>query len=150
MKKLLFLFLSSAILFACNQSTQKPATEEHSSHEHAAADTELSLNNGAKWKADSVTNHNVVNLKTIADNFRIKPFPSVNDYQLLGADLNTGVNKMIQECKMTGPDHDALHKWLEPVIQETNQLKTVTDTSVAKNTFLSIDKRIDAYHNFFE
>ena len=91
-----------------------------------------------------------MNLKTIADNFRIKPFPSVNDYQLLGADLNTGVNKMIQECKMTGPDHDALHKWLEPVIQETNQLKTVTDTSVAKNTFLSIDKRIDAYHNFFE
>jgi hypothetical protein len=150
MKKIYFLALASAILFACNQSAQKPAGEDHASHEEAVVDTQLSLNNGIKWKADSITNHNVVYLKTIADNFRIKPFPSVNDYQLLGTDLNNGVNKMIQECKMTGPDHDALHKWLEPVIKETNQLKTVTDTSVAKNTFISIDKRIDAYHNFFE
>ena len=148
MKTILLLFCIA--IFSCNSPKNKSGVQDHENHEHAVSDSRLSLNNGAKWKADSITNHNVVNLKTIADNFRIKPFPSVNDYQLLGTDLNTGVNKMIQECKMTGPDHDALHKWLEPVIQETNQLKTVTDTSVAKNTFHSIDKRLDAYHNYFE
>ncbi len=149
MKKILFLILTSAILFACNQIDQKPADEGHTSHEDAVG-MHLSLNNGAKWKADSITNHNVVNLKTIADNFRIKPFPSVTDYQILSTDLNDGVNKMIKECKMSGPDHDALHQWLEPVITETNQLKTLKDTSAAKNTFISIDKRIDAYNNYFE
>ena len=51
---------------------------------------------------------------------------------------------------MSGPDHDALHQWLEPVLSETNQLKNVTDTAVAAKTFKSIDTRIDDYHNYFE
>lgn len=151
MKKLVYLLISASILLACNQSSNKTENDEHVSNEkHTVEDTVLTLNNGAKWKADSITNHNVINLKTIADNFRAKPFPSVNDYQLAGKDLNSGVNKLIQDCKMSGPDHDQLHKWLEPVLKQSNQLKTITDTAVARTTFKSIDARIDAYHNFFE
>jgi hypothetical protein len=149
MKKTVFLFLSAAFLFACNQSSDKKKVDEHADHSHAET-TALTLNNGAKWKADSITNNNVVGLKTIADNFRIKPFPTANDYQVFGADLSNGLNKMIQECKMSGPDHEALHHWLEPVLSETNQLKNVTDTAVAAKTFKSIDKRIDDYYNYFE
>ncbi len=150
MKKIFFLVAASVLLFACNQGGKNAANVEHSSHEHAVADEQLTLNNGAKWRADSITNNNVVYLKTISDNFRIKPFPSANDYQLLGNDLNAGVNKLIRDCKMSGPDHDALHKWLEPVLKESNQLKTITDTSVARATFKDIDERIDNYHNYFE
>ena len=150
MKKIIFLLLGSFVLFACNQSANKTESDDHASHEHAVADTQLTLNNGAKWNADSITSHNVVNLKTIADNFRIKPFPSATEYQLLSNDLNSGVNKLIQDCKMSGPDHDALHKWLEPVLKESNQLKTITDTDAARTTFKSLDERIDAYPNYFE
>lgn len=151
MKKLFYLLFSASFLFACNQSSNKTENEDHATHEeHAVGDTVLTLNNGAKWKADSITNHNVVNLKTIADNFRAKPFPSVDDYQLAGNDLIGGLNKLIQDCKMSGPDHDQLHKWLEPVLKQSNQLKAITDTSVARITFKSVDARIDAYHNFFE
>ena len=149
MKKTVFLFLCVAFLFACNQSSDNNKVDEHADHSHAET-TVLTLNNGAKWKADSITNHNVVGLKTIADNFRIKPFPSANDYQVLGADLSNGLNKMIQECKMSGPEHDALHQWLEPVLSETNQLKKVTDKAVSAKTFKSIDRRIDDYNNYFE
>ena len=149
MKKTVFLFLCVAFLFACNQSSDNTKVDEHADHSHAET-TALTLNNGAKWKADSITNHNVVSLKTIADNFRIKPFRSANDYQVLGADLSNGLNKMIQECKMSGPEHDALHQWLEPVLSETNQLKKVTDTAVSAKTFKSIDRRIDDYNNYFE
>lgn len=150
MKKLFYLLASVSILSACNEGANRTEAGDHANHQHSVADTELTLNNNAKWKADSITNHNVVNLKRIVDNFKTKPFPSVNTYQLLGSDLNTGVNKMIQECKMSGPDHDALHTWLEPVLKETNELKSITDTPVAKTTFKSIDARIDAYHNFFQ
>jgi hypothetical protein len=111
---------------------------------------ELTLNNGAKWKADSVTNQNVVNLKTIVDNFRTKPFPSLNEYHLLSADLGNGLNQMVQQCKMTGPDHEALHHWLEPILQENKNLKEVSDTLNGRKIFHSIDKRIDDYHNYFE
>lgn len=149
MKKTVFLFLSAALLFACNQSSDKTKVDEHANHSQAET-TVLTLNNGAKWKADSITNHNVIGLKSIADNFRVKPFPSANDYQILSGDLSNGLNKMIQECKMSGPDHEALHHWLEPILSETNQLKNVTDTAAAGKTFRSIDKRIDDYHNYFE
>ena len=148
MKKASLLLLGfSLLLYACNSTSNK--TEEHA--EHLPSETsELTLNNGAKWKADSITNHNVVALKTIADNFRIKPAPSVNDYQLLGSDLKNGLDKMIRECKMTGADHEALHHWLNPLLKENKELESVTDTVVAKPVFSSIDKQLDEYHNYFE
>ena len=150
MKKTLLLLFAGVMLFACNTSSNK--SEEHAEQaEHANTEaTELTLNNGQKWKADSVTNHNLVDLKTIADNFRIKPFPSVNDYQLLSSDLKNGLDKMIKECKMTGPDHDALHQWLNPILKNTNELKSVSDTTTGSTLFKSIDQRIDEYHNYFE
>ena len=112
--------------------------------------TALSLNNGAKWQADSVTNNNVAYLKKIADNFRTKPHHSVNDYQTLSTDLNNELNKMIQQCKMTGPDHEALHHWLGPILKETTELKNITDTAMAGSTFKSIDTRLDVFNNYFE
>ena len=139
----------TAFFVACNQSTNKTEADEHA--DHAQEDNvALTLNNGAKWKADSITNHNVVNLKTIADNFRIKPFPSMDDYQILGGDLQNGLNKMIQECKMSGPDHEALHHWLNPILQETSKLKNAADTSAGRTIFKSLDKQIDDYHTYFE
>ena len=149
MKKSTLLFIYATLLFACNQSSNKAESNEHDSADQAQT-TELSLNNGAKWKADSITNNNVLNLRTIADNFRIKSSPLASDYQILSSDLNNALNKMIQECKMTGPDHEALHHWLGPILKETNELKNITDTTVARTTFKSIDKRLDVYHNYFE
>ncbi|RTL51558.1 MAG: hypothetical protein EKK39_08100 [Sphingobacteriales bacterium] len=78
------------------------------------------MNNGAKWKADSITNRNLRDLRNIADNFKILPNPSLKEYQILGKDLTNGLNKMIQECRMSGPEHEALSHWLEPLINESN------------------------------
>jgi hypothetical protein len=149
MKKILVILLASVFLFACNQNSHQQDLHEHEGNENVQ-NTELTLNNGVKWKADSITNHNVVNLKAMVDNFRIKPFPSLNEYHLLSADLNNGLNKMVQQCKMTGPDHEALHHLLEPILQENKNLKEASDTSNGRKIFHSIDKRIDNYHNYFE
>lgn len=150
MKKFIYLVSGLFILIGCSQNPVKTEGGDHNDHDQATINTELTLNNGSKWKADSITNHNVMNLKTTADNFRIKPFPSATDYQLVGNDLNAGVNKLIGDCKMSGPDHDALHHWLEPVLRESNDLKSSKDTAAARATFESLDKRIDDYHKYFE
>lgn len=149
MKKPLFLLLCTTLLFACNQSPEKSKTETHTGHSIEPS-SELSLDNGSKWKADSVTNYNVTNLRSIADDFKLRSGTSVSDYQKLSTDLNTGLNKMIKECKMTGSDHDALHIWLEPVLKENAELKNSTDTEIAGATFKSIAKGLDNYTNFFE
>lgn len=149
MKKIHFLLLCTAFLFACNQTPEKSKTDEYSTHDLEQT-SELALNNGAKWKADLVTNHNVTNLRSIADDFKTKSSPSVIDYQKLSTDLTTGLNKMIKECKMTGPDHDALHIWLQPILEENAELKNSTDTEISGTIFKSIDKRLDNYNNYFE
>ncbi len=113
--------------------------------------TSLTLNNGDKWKADSSTYNNVMDLKNTSDMFKIQPFPPLNEYRIiLDNDLTKGINKMIQECKMTGPGHEALHKWLEPILENANQLKTLSDTAAAKLIFQVIDARIYEYRNYFE
>jgi hypothetical protein len=149
MKRIIFELLCSGFLFACNQNSDQA---DHHAHVDTASvqQTQLTLNNGAKWKADSITNHNVVILKTIADNFKIKPFPSSNDYRILSSDLSNALNQMIQQCKMTGPDHEALHHWLEPVLEKNKELKNISDTANASKIFVSIDHRIDDYSNYFE
>ncbi|MEO6188150.1 MAG: hypothetical protein ABIO82_00060 [Ginsengibacter sp.] len=149
MKKSIFLLFFIPVFFACNQNQSKVETPDRNSV-HDASSTELSLNNGAKWKADSVTNHNVIRLKTTAGMFRVQPFPSIDNYQLLGSDLSNDLNILIEQCKMQGEDHKALHRWLEPTLHLSNELKTVTDTSRAKEIFDSVDVRIDAYPNYFE
>ena len=147
MKKAFLLLSFPLLLFACTSTSNK--TEEHAEHKHGEM-TGVALNNGAKWKADSITNNNVLDIKTITDNFRIKPFPSANDYQILGSDLKNGLDKMINECKMSGPDHEALHQWLNPVLKNVNELKTVSDTTKGRSVFKSIDKELDDYYNYFE
>jgi hypothetical protein len=64
MKKILFVLVCCAFLFACNQGSNKTTMDERADHTHSE-NVALTLNNGAKWKVDSITNHNVVNLKTI-------------------------------------------------------------------------------------
>lgn len=150
MKKLFIPLFASFLLFACNNGNNKTTTAGQEEHEHTSADTALALNNGAKWKSDSITNHNVVMLKTVADNFRAKPFPSSTDYQLLGGDLAKSLDQLINQCKMSGPDHEALHKWLNPILKTTGVLKTITDTASGRAAFKSLDSRIDAFHDYFE
>lgn len=149
MKKIIGLVMCVGLLSACYQNSNKAESGEHVSHDQDQTPT-LSLNNGAKWKADSVTTNNVAYLKKIAGNFRTKPRHLVSDYKALSTDLDNALNKMIQQCKMTGPDHEALHHWLGPILKETNELKNITDTTVASSTFKSIDMRLDIYNNYFE
>ena len=52
MKRLLYLFLSSAVFLACNQSSNN-AEIATAQQERVVLDTQLKLNNGAKWKVDS-------------------------------------------------------------------------------------------------
>ena len=148
MKKSLIALMCIALLFACNQNSNKAESKENASQVQEQP-IGLTLNNGTKWQVDSSTSRHQVDLRTIADMFKIQPNPSANEYNILGNDLGNSLNKMIQDCKMTGPDHDALHQWMEPILNESNQLKTITDTTAARATFKLIDRQLDDYHTYF-
>lgn len=151
MKKIIFLTLMTvtmgAFMVACNGSdTHNEASVDE--HQHSG-EAELSLNNGAKWTVDTTTNRNYVEMKTMTNMFAVDPNPSLETYQTFGNELNGGIQRMIDQCKMQGDDHDALHQWLNPLIHQSNELKTVSDTGVARKIFDSVHTRIDLFPQYF-
>lgn len=145
--------LAAGFLGACHpaenketksQTEQVTNTDKHQEHKTAS---ELSLNNGAKWKADSSTNKNVSELyKVIADANPVNP----EDYQKTGKALQTGINKMKSECRMQGPNHDALHHWLEPLMEMNKKMLGVATADEGKELFGMIKKQISLYPQFFD
>ena len=68
MKKLLAILMVTAVLLACNSAAEKEKstaadTLTNNHHDHEEEATGLALDNGAKWKADSITIANVSLLK---------------------------------------------------------------------------------------
>ena len=109
--------------------------------------TGLVLNNGAKWKADSTTALNVALLKKIISGTNKE---TLQNYSQTAIELQDGLNKMISECKMKGADHEALHHWLEPLMEKTKELKKANNIENAKTIFGEIEKQINLFSQYFE
>jgi hypothetical protein len=105
----------------------------------------LHLNNGVKWKADAKTLANVSLLKSVVAD-AIKQHP-VN-YGLAATELQNGLDKMITECSMKGPDHEALHQWLLPLVKKVNALKEASGDKAAA-TMNEIKLQIDLFDQYF-
>jgi Spy/CpxP family protein refolding chaperone len=123
MKKLsVTLFILTGALLACastlSAKNSSAVNTPAGMHQHEISSEKLVLNNGAKWKVDRTTNSNVDNLKHIFKGFNNNTDRSLKAYKKAGADLQNGLAKMIKECRMQGPDHLALHKWLEPFMAQ--------------------------------
>ena len=146
MKKIFWLFLLTSIVTSCqtrSSSDQKTADTVAIKHEeHPQPDTALALNNGAKWKVDSITMVNIGLLKKIIADVGKN---ETKNFTTIAGQLQESLNKLISECKMTGADHEALHKWLEPLLEK---VKTLKGASAANGPTLIKD--ITDYLNLFE
>jgi hypothetical protein len=152
MKKYLAILLAAGLLLACKAGNDKekssaaePAGENHS--EHAEKVSGLNLNNGAKWKADSTTLWNAGNLHAIITKAKQE---SPGNYLQTATQLQEGLNKMVKECKMQGPDHDALHQWLMPLLEKTKELQKAATAGEAGKILTEIEKQVNLFPQYFE
>jgi hypothetical protein len=153
MKNFLMLLMCVSLVWACNDVRTKKEEEDKTVetwHQHDEKLSTLGLNNGAKWKADERTNNNVAELKLIVSRFTKSKNKSVADYSALANDLQNSLNTLIKECRMQGVDHDALHQWLQTLIENVKNLKTVTTESEASQVFAEINNEVSAYNQYFE
>lgn len=155
MNKIAVIVLFSLLTISCNESKQKENTDSHTKSETIQHDPEMSnhgleLNQGVKWKADSSTNKNVRSIVALIESFKKDNDRSVPAYQQAAAGLEAGLNKMISECRMQGPDHDALHTWLEPLIKQVKELKQSTTAENAAAAWGKIEAQVHLYDQYFE
>ena len=74
----------------------------------------------------------------------------MEDYSVLAADLQAGLDKMVKECRMKGADHDALHLWLEPLMKDVTNLKNSKTQDEAAGLFAKINEQVNIYNSYFE
>lgn len=143
----------SVFVIGCNNNQQVAnknethAEEEKYDHDGAG---KLELNNGAKWKADSGTNNNVKGLQAIVDKFNDNSARSTDTYHSTAIGLQAGLEKMITECKMKGPDHHALHLWLEPLVTAIAKLKKTVNDQEGSAVLKEIEEHLKLYGQYFE
>jgi len=119
-------------------------------YQNEISSEKLVLNNGAKWKVDRITNNNVNNLKQILKGFDNRADRSLKAYKKAGDDLQNGLTKMINECRMQGPNHLALHKWLEPLMVQVAKLKQASTNAAAAKSINFIGLQLNRFNQFFE
>ena len=145
MKKLIIIALLSVIVFNVNAKSLRS-----SRCQTVQASEKLVLNNGAKWKVDKATDRNVTNLQQVVTAVDSKTARSLPDYRKAGIALQNGIAKMIKECRMKGPDHQALHKWLEPLMEKVAQLNRAPDVIAAARSFDAIKTQLNLFSSYFQ
>ena len=119
--------------------------EKHDSDAVSSA-KELQVNNGAKHKADDATRKNVAAM-----------VQTVNDADNLGKEntakltkqLQVRIDTLVQQCKMSGPEHDALHTWLEKVLEDLKEIKENQKDEYQKS-YAALKKDVESFYTFFE
>lgn len=168
--KLILLSTVFAAFMSCKDTNQNQQTAETSEtetaiehdHEHESGDahshdehgteagTVLALNNGEKWKSDDPTNMHAQKLIGLANDFRSKAEgANLEMFRNYAEMLQQELNGMIKDCTMKGPDHDALHLWLEPVLEGVKTLKDSENEEEARKADSDLTKKILKYDQFF-
>jgi hypothetical protein len=57
---------------------------------------------------------------------------------------------MVKECKMQGPDHDALHVWLEPLMEDNKEMKKMDSKEALASRLETLNERLNVYPKYFE
>ena len=154
MRRLLITLLLFIAVLGIGNSCKRAVPKNYNTTVEADGDgigtEKLALNSDAKWKVDPITDANVRRLQMMLQKFDIAAKHPLADYEKLEDDLQRSIDKMISECSMTGSDHEALHRWLKPLIGEVQQLKKTSTTVDANRVLKIIDKQMNLYSEYFE
>ena len=143
MKKLLIIL--TVAISACTSQVKTDKQDNKNSNEQDHTSTELRLNNGNKWKADEATKRNVSAMVHVVNN---SSYAEAANRRELSVEMQSKVDSLINQCKMKGADHDALHVWLERVLKDLKELKE-GDVEYSK-AHAALKKDIESFYAFFE
>lgn len=148
--KTFIMMLAIGLMTACQpQSNKSEATTDTTAtlHDENEESGELTLNNGNRWKADSITHVNVSALSKIIT--EQKP-ATLEDYHASAQQLQAGIEKLLTDCRMKGDEHEALHHWLEPIMESNGKLSKSTTVEEASTLYNAERERINIYPQYFE
>lgn len=142
MKQLLILLF--AVMASCTnpQLGKQQENKESNKKDNALV---VPLNKRAKWKADGSTKKNVVAMmQEVNDTI----YADAKKREQLYESVQSGIDTLVKQCSMKGEEHNALHIWLERVVEDVNELKR-EDNEYSK-AYAALKKDVESFYNFFE
>ncbi|NHA02592.1 hypothetical protein G7092_02225 [Mucilaginibacter sp. HC2] len=154
MKRLFIALVLSSLLMGCegHRNTEKNIIDSPVSdiEEKKEESVPLVLNSGQKWKVDQATQNNLINLRNTVRAFDTSEAKTIEDYQEVRLDLADGITKMVTECHMSGPAHEALHHWLKPLINDVAALKNAKTITEAADRYRIVKDQLILNSTYFE
>lgn len=149
--------LMVVLFLACNSEKKTDSTDAvqtETTHKHSnaeeAANVGLALNKGNKWQSDESTWMHAANLNAVVTEFHNKKDTDLESYQVFAADLQEELGGLVKDCKMKGADHDALHLWLEPIMEDVNDLKKAGTAAEAFPIAETLSANVQKFNQYFE
>ncbi|MBB6611625.1 hypothetical protein H7F15_11300 [Pontibacter sp. Tf4] len=146
MKNVLLICMFALGLAACSHQHPEEATD-HTAHN---APTALALNGQERWQADEATNANIAQLQELMQEHLSQPdtnsLEAVNE---LGHVLQLGFDEVFKECRMKGPEHDMLHVYLMPMLDDLKAIKQ-PDLATATAARDRMAERLALYQTYFK
>src|SRR5262245_11114166 len=118
MKQLIILLLVA--IASCTNQQSAERQENNKAHDHQNSAETVPLNNGGKWKADEATKKNVAVMVQVVND---TTYAGAENKEQLYTSMQTKVDTLVDQCRMKGPEHEALHVWLEKVLKDMKELK---------------------------
>src|SRR5262249_24610984 len=101
MKQLLILLV--AFIASCTNQQHVERQENKKAHDHENAIEAVSLNNGAKWKADEATKKNLAAMVQVVND---TTYGDDKNRQQLYASMQTKIDTLVDQCRMKGTVHE--------------------------------------------
>jgi hypothetical protein len=132
-------------LWACSGTTQQQDKQQADTANEKETVAAVQLNNGSKWKVDEATRNNVAMLRQIVSDTTQAATPA------LAAALQSRLDSLVSQCTMQGPDHEALHQWLQPIIHSVKEMKEEKDEAgEQKKALPAIRKELAMFDTYFQ
>lgn len=135
--KLLILLL--VLVVSC-----KSETNEKNEEVLSVSDSQLQLNDGKKWIANTETHIGMKRIDSL-----LKNNSSFNG-KLLGEAISKQTSYIIKSCNMKGKAHDQLHLVLVPILEDVSELKESKDALKSKQIQYKLELRLQDYFKYFE
>lgn len=146
MKIAFTVLIAASLFFSCSQ---KHRDEAGHSAAHALT-KELALNGDEKWQTDEATNANMLQLQQLMQDYLAEPdADSLYAINELGRTLQLGLQEVFNDCRMKGPEHDMLHTYLMPMLDDVKALETENpEKAIAARNRLA--NRMGQYQTYFK
>lgn len=138
-----------------NTQEQEHNHDTHSEETHVSSQpddvvVDVTLNNGEKWQTDVNTKKHTDALNSMLDKFEKDGDKTAEAYHNLAEKMSSELSDLIKSCRMEGAEHDALHLWLEPVLNQVKKLRDSQNEQDVRKYSRSLFLNIRSFKTFFK